>query len=350
MLSVRTATPRRNERRHPRNGARASGDPLRRGSPAADRACPQVYAGRRYLQAGGPVETAIFDADSHLMETPEWLGQYRRRGGAGPARPPRARRGGSGAAELMASLPELWESHRHQEIGPEVLKGPKGWMAPGGARHRGALPGARRAAHRRPAGVPDLRLGHFSRSKDPDVLYGGTEALNRAMVAFCGPIPRLKAVGYLPLNDPAPRAGGAGGGAREGVAAVWVPSDAPGDFSPTHLDLDPVWARLAEAGRALRPPRRGAASCCPRPSTTTGARGPRTGWAAARTCAPRTSRCCTTRPSASSPAWRSTASSSATRPCAGRPSSSARPGCRACCATSTTPCAPSPSSSRRCRS
>ena len=31
----------------------------------------------------------------------------------------------------MSSLPELWEEHRDQEIGPEVLSGPKGWMAPG---------------------------------------------------------------------------------------------------------------------------------------------------------------------------------------------------------------------------
>nr|MDT0667186.1 amidohydrolase family protein [Micromonospora sp. DSM 115978] len=33
-----------------------------------------------------------------------------------------------------------------------------------------------------------------------------------------------------------------------GVTALWVSSEAPGDFSPAHLDLDPVWSRLAEAG------------------------------------------------------------------------------------------------------
>ena len=50
---------------------------------------------------------------------------------------------------------------------------------------------------------PTFALAHFARSKDPEVLYGGTEALNRAMTAFCAPDQRLKAVGYLPLNDPA---------------------------------------------------------------------------------------------------------------------------------------------------
>ena len=77
----------------------------------------------------------------------------------------------------MASLPELWETHRHQDIGPEVLKGPKGWMAPG------ALDTEVRSRVLDALGIeaqlvfPTFALAHFSRSKDPDVLYGGTEAL-----------------------------------------------------------------------------------------------------------------------------------------------------------------------------
>ena len=80
------------------------------------------------------------------------------------------------------------------------------------------------------------------------MLYGGTEALNRAMAAFCAPDPRLKAVGYLPLDDPGRALSTLEEALEAGVSAVWVPSEAPGDFSPTHLDLVPVWARLAEAG------------------------------------------------------------------------------------------------------
>ena len=92
----------------------------------------RVYAGGddQYLP-GGPVDTAIFDADSHLMETPEWLGEFADDSVRGQLAPLGLEGAGAGAAELMASLPELWESHRHQEIGREVLQGPKGWMAPG---------------------------------------------------------------------------------------------------------------------------------------------------------------------------------------------------------------------------
>jgi predicted TIM-barrel fold metal-dependent hydrolase len=68
------------------------------------------------------------------------------------------------------------------------------------------------------------------------------------MVAFCAPDPRLKAVGFLPLADPERAVIALEEALAGGVAAIWVPSEAPGDFSPAHVDLDPVWARLAEAG------------------------------------------------------------------------------------------------------
>jgi predicted TIM-barrel fold metal-dependent hydrolase len=95
---------------------------------------------------------------------------------------------------------------------------------------------------------PTFSLGHFAFSKDPDVLYGGADALNRAMVGFCRSDRRLKPVGFLPLRDPARACAALESALDSGVAALWVPSDAPGDFSPTHVDLEPVWARLAEAG------------------------------------------------------------------------------------------------------
>jgi len=181
------------------------------------------------------------------METPEWLGEFADEGVRDRLDPLGLEGAGAGAAELMASLPELWESHRHQEIGPEVLKGPKGWMAPG-ALDTEVRSRVLDALHIDAQLVfPTFALVHFSRSKDPDVLYGGTNALNRAMAAFCEPDPRLRAVGYLPLNDPGRALQALEEALAAGIAAVWVPSDAPGDFSPTHVDLDPVWARLAEA-------------------------------------------------------------------------------------------------------
>jgi predicted TIM-barrel fold metal-dependent hydrolase len=194
------------------------------------------------------VTTAIFDADSHLMETPEWLGEFADETVRGRLAPLGLEGAGAGAAELMAGLPEVWETQRHLEIGPEVLQGPKGWMAPG-ALDPEVRSRVLDALHIEAQLVfPTFALGHFARSKDPEVLYGGTEALNRAMVDFCAADARLKAVGYLPLNDPDRALATLEDALAAGVAAVWVPSDAPGHFSPTHVDLDPVWDCLAGAG------------------------------------------------------------------------------------------------------
>jgi predicted TIM-barrel fold metal-dependent hydrolase len=148
----------------------------------------------------------------------------------------------------MASLPGLWEEHRHTDIGPEVLTGPKGWMAPGAldTQVRGRVLDALDITVQ--LVFPTFALVQFAFSKDADVLYGGARALNRAMADFCQPDPRLKAVGYVPLNDPERAVATLDDALDDGIAAVWVSSEAPGDFSPAHIDLDPFWARLAEAG------------------------------------------------------------------------------------------------------
>ena len=35
---------------------------------------------------------------------------------------------------------------------------------------------------------------------------------------------------------------------KAGLKAMWIPHYASGDRSPGHVDLDPIWARLADAG------------------------------------------------------------------------------------------------------
>ena len=213
-----------------------------------DRAGGRVYAWPGVsLSPGGLVDTAIFDADSHLMETPDWLSGFAGSDLRERLEPLGLAGAGAGAAKLMASLPDLWESHRHQEIGPEVLTGPKGWMAPG------ALDTGVRSKVLDALGIsaqlvfPTFALGHFAGSKDPDDplrRHGGAQPRHGVVVRAR---PTAQAGGLPAPQRSRARSRRARGGARGGVAAVWVPSDAPGDFSPTHLDLDPVWSCLASA-------------------------------------------------------------------------------------------------------
>ena len=190
----------------------------------------------------------IFDADSHVMEVEDWLPSFADPEVRDRLAPLGLEKAGKGAAELMASLPELWEKHKGEAVDPSVISGPKGWLAPG------ALDTEVRSKVLDALEIdaqlvfPTFALGHFARSKERDVLYGGTRAMNRAITAFCSDDPRLLPVGYLPLNDPERARQELDLAIQMGVKAVWMPSEAPGDFSPAHVDLDPVWARLADAG------------------------------------------------------------------------------------------------------
>jgi predicted TIM-barrel fold metal-dependent hydrolase len=192
--------------------------------------------------------SAVFDADSHLMEVDDWLPAYADPQVRDRLRPLGFDNAGAGAAELMSSLPGLWAQQRDEDVTADVISGPKGWVAPG------ALDADVRTRVLDALGIsaqlvfPTFSLSQFTGNDDIELLYGGSRALNRAMVDFCSHDPRLNAVGFLPLRDPALAAEALEEALAEGVAAVWVPSDAPGEFSPAHVDLEPVWARLAEAG------------------------------------------------------------------------------------------------------
>ena len=89
----------------------------------------------------------------------------------------------------------------------------------------------------------------FARSKDLEVVYGGSEAMNRAMVDFCAAdAQRLLSVGYLSLKDPVMALESAKQSIEMGVKSLWLNSDAVDGRAPSHIAYDPIWAQLEEAG------------------------------------------------------------------------------------------------------
>jgi predicted TIM-barrel fold metal-dependent hydrolase len=123
----------------------------------------------------------------------------------------------------------------------------KGWMG------LGAMEGSERGELLDLMGVsyqlvfPTLAMSQFARTRDLDLLYGGSTALNRGMVDFCSSDERLLPIGYLPLTDPQRARQLAAEALTLGSRALWVPSDAPAGISPAHTDFDPVWSLLQEA-------------------------------------------------------------------------------------------------------
>lgn len=89
----------------------------------------------------------------------------------------------------------------------------------------------------------------FARSKDLKVVYGGSEAMNRAMVDFCSADKqRLLSVGYLSLKDPELALESAKQAIDMGVKSLWLRSDAVEGRAPSHIAYDPIWTLLEEAG------------------------------------------------------------------------------------------------------
>jgi predicted TIM-barrel fold metal-dependent hydrolase len=85
------------------------------------------------------------------------------------------------------------------------------------------------------------------RSDDLDFAYGFARAHNRSMVDFCGVDRRLLATGYVPLRDFERSAAMAEEAIEMGCQALLIPSGCPRGHSPSHVGLDPVWARAQEA-------------------------------------------------------------------------------------------------------
>jgi uncharacterized protein len=190
-------------------------------------------------------DRVVFDADSHVMELPGWLEQFADSATAQALRP--LALGGAGALAERAVAEAA--SRRAGGVAtidgdPEQLLRSKGWGAVG------AFDAAERSFVLDQLGFaaqlvfPTFAATQFAGS-DLDLLYGGSDALNRAMAAFCADDQRLLAVASVPWGDPVRTISSARRAVDEGCRAVMVPTDLPrGVVSPTHPDHHPLWAML----------------------------------------------------------------------------------------------------------
>ena len=210
---------------------------------AADRA---TYAGNRAMPF------TCYDADSHIMERPDFLLEYadaRTKAGLSPIN-------GGNQGKTSQAWNEVVAAPGHTEarvadmvaLGNTLISGPKGYRA------LGAFNAAERTQALDQLGfAKQLVFATFSPGQalvnaDLDVLYGAAAAHNRAMADFCADDARLMGVGLLPLDDPERALHAAETLIDQGLQAAWVAHKDCGGRSPGHNDLDPVWARLAEAG------------------------------------------------------------------------------------------------------
>ena len=91
------------------------------------------------------------------------------------------------------------------------------------------------------------RLRDWEHGGDIDLAYGVARAHNRGMIEFCSVDPRLLPTCYVPLVDFDRAAAMTDEAIEMGAAALLVASGCPPSHSPSHIALDPVWARAQEA-------------------------------------------------------------------------------------------------------
>ena len=205
--------------------------------------------------AYAPADRAFYDADSHIMELPDFLQKY-----ADPDLRkdiPAVSYGASlvtdeEVAEIMARGGRHSEEHLAELIGlgDRLIEVSKEIQA------LGAFDGRERSKAVDMLGFKKQLVfaTHsvampFSPSSKiaPRLRYGAARAHNRHIADFCSHDNRLMGVAIVPLEEPELALKELDLALKSELKAIWVPHHPCGDRSPGHLAFDPFWAKLVES-------------------------------------------------------------------------------------------------------
>src|SRR5258707_694943 len=190
----------------------------------------------------------IHDADSHVMELPGTINRYI---------DPKFRDDFVAKTGRKDVLPEWFAKAAAQQEDPEFRAGAAANIL---LRKNYEALGAFRAADR-PATLDHLGfasqlvfttacLSNFGLEQmgEIELALEAARAQNRMMTEFCSVDRRLLATCYVPLVDRARAPEIAREAIALGAKALVIASRHPPGFSPSHVELDPLWALAQEAG------------------------------------------------------------------------------------------------------
>ncbi|MEM7078061.1 MAG: amidohydrolase family protein [Pseudomonadota bacterium] len=206
--------------------------------------------------AYAPSDRAFYDADSHIMELPDFITSY-----ADPDirdEIPQVNYSASIVSdEEVAQIVAQGGRHSDEHIAAAIAMGDDLIAESKEIQALGAFDAADRTQAMDQLGFKKQLVFathsvafpfHPSSKKPMHLRYGAARGHNRHMAEFCVDDDRLMAVGVVPLDDPEYALAETEWCIDNGIEAVWVPHRAPLDRAPGHVELEGVWARLAEAG------------------------------------------------------------------------------------------------------
>jgi len=194
-----------------------------------------------------------YDADSHIMELPDFFKEF-----ADPsdrdALPDLIVSSGGRFGEAVAKFAQT-KRHEPEDVaeqialGEKLITGPKGYFALGAFNREERTQALDQLGFKRQLVFSTFAAGTiFRRMKGGvELQYAAARAHNRWMANFCSD-PRLMGIAALPLVSIPHALAEIDNIVKLGLKAAWIPHQPAGDKSPGHLDLDPVWAKLADNG------------------------------------------------------------------------------------------------------
>jgi len=206
--------------------------------------------------AYAPAHRAFYDADSHIMELPDFLKKY-----ADPGLRDEIPEVSYAASlvtdEEVAVIVGQGSRHSAEHIAAQIALGDRLIESSKEIQALGAFDRDDRSKALDLLGFKkqlvfathSVAMPFSPSSKiTPELRYAATRAHNRHMADFCGADPRLLGVAIIPLDEPELAIAELDAAIASGLKAVWIPHRPPLERSPGHVDFDPFWARLAESG------------------------------------------------------------------------------------------------------
>ena len=199
----------------------------------------------------------IYDADTHMMERPDWIETF-----ADPdirsELPPFV----GGREDVLSNVRAAQAQFAERRADKEIARNAdrefmsmsfKGWHG------LGAFDAAERKRANELLGFrqyllfPTSAFDQINDTRDQRVWLGGVRALNRGLATFCTEDPRMMGTAYIPLGaGPEIALTYVHDVVKQGFGVVLIDTIPPvGGLSFTHPDYDPVWDAITGEGLAV---------------------------------------------------------------------------------------------------